>query len=261
MTRALGVLFSLVCLGAAVATMVWTHRVLGGDPRVFLQPEALAVVIGGTAAALIVSFPAGSRHGAIAALVGLVRRPAPPADDLVATFVTLAYTARRQGWSAIEGEIARMKDPFLARALTLTTSGLGAAVVRDTLDVESRVAAEHDEEHAQVLDAAGRYAPTLGLLGALLALLRAAQLAPWSAAMTAAIGAAVVSVVYGIGLSNLICQPLAARLRARARATARCRDLTIRGVLALGDGAAPSVVEERLSGYLSRGRSPLADVA
>jgi len=261
MTRAIGVFCSLASLGAAVAAMAWTHRFMGGDLRLFLQPEALAVVLGGTAAALIVSFSLRSRTGAMGAVLRLARRRTPPADDLVPMFVAFAYTARRHGWGAIEGEIGRMKDPFLARALTLTVTGHAPDVVRDTLEIESRVSGERDEEHAQVFDAAARYAPTFGLLGALLGLLRAAQLEAWSAGVSSALAAALVAIVYGVVLASLICQPLAARLRARARAAARCRDLTIRGVLVLRDGASPSVVEERLSGYLSQGRSPLAQVA
>ena len=73
--------------------------------------------------------------------------------------------------------------------------------------------------------------------------------------------AALVAAVYGVGLASLVFQPLATRLRARARVDARRRGLTIHGVLALRDGASPSAVEERLAGYLQRGRLPLANVA
>jgi chemotaxis protein MotA len=261
MRRLVGGLATLLSLALAFGAIAWTHRLMGGDLRLFIQPEALAVVLGGTTVAVLISFPSRARHGAVAHALGLARRRISPVDDLVQVFVALAYTARRQGWAAIEGEIARMKDPFLARALTLTVSGLEPEAVRETLEAESRVAHERDEEHAQVFDAAARYAPTLGLLGALLALLRAIQLQAWSTDMARAGGAALVAIVYGVALASLICQPLAARLRARARAHARCRDLTIRGVLALRDGAAPSVVEERLSGFLQTSRGSLANVA
>jgi chemotaxis protein MotA len=252
---------SATVVALAVAGIAWTHRLMGGDLRMFLQPEALAVVLGGTAVALFVSFPSGVRSGAISGVSDLVRRRTPPADDLVPVFIALSYTARRQGWGAIEGEIARLQDPFLARALTLTLSGMSPDVVRETLDVESRVSGERDEEHALVFDAAARYAPMLGMLGGLLGLMRAVELTSWSAGMSQGLAAALVAIVYGVALAILICQPLAVRLRARARANARCRDLTIRGVLALRDGAAPSVVEERLAGYLQKGRGPLAVVA
>jgi chemotaxis protein MotA len=145
--------------------------------------------------------------------------------------------------------------------LTLTVSGMAPEMVRDTLELESRVSAERDEEQAQVFDTAARYAPTLGILGGLLGLMRAVQIPSASAGMAQGFGAALPATIYGVALAVLVCQPLAVRLRARARANARCRDITIRGVHALRDGAAPSVVEERLSGYLQKGRGRLAVVA
>lgn len=263
--RTIRALVSVAGLGALLAGIAWTHQWMGGDLRLFAQPEALAVVIGGTVVALLISFPARARAGALSGVAELLRRRGAPVDTLVPIFVALAYTARRQGWTAIEGEIARMQDPFLARALTLSVSGLSPDVIRETLDVEARLAAEREEEQAQVFDAAARYAPTLGLLGVLLGLMRALELdairASWSVGMAHGVAAALVATVYGVALASLVFQPLAARLRGRARVNARRRDLTIHGVLALQDGAPPSIVEERLSGYLQRGRLPLANVA
>jgi chemotaxis protein MotA len=124
------------------------------------------------------------------------------------------------------------------------------------------VTAERQEEHALVWDAAARFAPTLGFLGALLALMRLVELPTWSAGLPHSLAAALVAAVYGIAVSSLVCQPLATRLRAQARVSALRRDLTIHGVQALRDGAAPSVLEERLAGYLQRHKpAPLADVA
>jgi chemotaxis protein MotA len=258
--RALGGTAGLALLFAGVA---WTHQWMGGDLGLFAQPEALAVVIGGTVVALLISFPARARRGALAGVADLTRRRGAPVDTLVPIFIALAYTARRQGWAAVEGEIARMQDPFLARALTLSVSGLAPDVVKETLEVEARISAEREEEQAQVFDAAARSAPTLGVLGGVLGLMRALELAPasWSGGTAHGVAAALVAAVYGVGVASLVFQPLATRLRARARVNARRRDLTIHGVLALRDGASPSVVEDRLAGYLQRGRLPLANVA
>jgi len=259
--RILRALVSVAGFGLLLAGIAWTHRWMGGDLREFVQPEAIAVVVGGTLAALFISFPRRSRSGALAAALNLARHRGVPVDTLVPVFIALAYTARRQGWAAIEAEIARLQDPFVARALSLSVSGLPAEVVRETLDVEARIAAEREEEQAQVFEAAARSAPTLGVLGGLLGLMRVIEQTAWSAAAAQGVAAALVAAVYGVGLASLVFQPLAARLRARARVNAQRRALTIDGVLALRDGAAPSVVEERLAGYLQRRRTDLASVA
>lgn len=254
-------LLGLAGLAIGLGVIGWAHVSLGGDLGTFVQPEAIAVVCGGTLAALLVSFPAAALRSAVAGLVDLaVRRPAP-LDTLVPAFMGYARKARRQGLMAIEHDAARARDGFLARALTLSASGLSTEVVREALDLEARVCAEREEERAQVVEAAAGYAPTLGIAGAVLGLMRVMQQFS-QAGVGDGIAAAFVATLYGIAIANLLCLPLATRLRARARVDALRRDLVIDGVLTLRDGASPSVIEERLAGYLSLHRPPaMADVA
>lgn len=237
-----------------VVAVGWAHVSLGGSPWLFLQPEALAVVFGGTLAALLVSFPGETLRAAVASVWTIGRPVSPPLELLVPAFMSYARTARRQGLQAVEQEAERANDAFLVRALTLSASGLPVQVVRETLEIEARVSAARDEERAQVLEAAAGYAPTLGIVGAVLGLMRVMQHFTGSASIGSGIAAAFVATIYGVGAANLLFLPLATRLRARARTEALRRELVLDGVLALRDGASPGVVEERLAGYLKPAR-------
>jgi chemotaxis protein MotA len=241
---------SIVGLGLGALVVGWAHTSMGGDLRIFAQPEALAVVFGGTAAALLVSFPGRALRGALAGVRDLLQRPAP-LETLVPAFIGYARKARRQGLAAVERDIEQMGDTFLARALSLAVSGLPVQVVREAIEIDARVIAEREEERAQVLEAAAGYAPTLGIVGAVLGLMRVMQHFSSSAGVGAGIAAAFVATVFGVGAANLVFLPLATRLRARARQDALRRELVIDGVLALRDGASPGVLEERLAGYLN----------
>jgi chemotaxis protein MotA len=223
---------------------------MGGELGVFLQPGALAVVFGGTFAALLVSFPVPALRGAVAGVGDLVRRPMS-LDALVPAFMGYARKAKRHGLMAVEHDIERAPDGFLQRALSLSVSGLSVQIIREALDLEARVAAEREEERAQVLEAAAGYAPTLGIVGAVLGLMHVMQNFSGPDGVGAGIAAAFVATVYGVGAANLVFLPLATRLRTRARLDALRRDLMIDGVLALCDGASPGVLEERLAGYLN----------
>jgi chemotaxis protein MotA len=239
----------------------WAHVSLGGDLRMFAQPEALAVVFGGTLAALLVSFPADVLRAALADVVTLAGRGPAPLELLVPAFMKYARTARRQGLPAVEQDAAQATDAFLVRALTLSAAGLPMDEVRETLEIEARVFADAAEVRAQVLEAAAGYAPTLGIVGAVLGLMRVMQQFSATDAVGAGIAAAFVATIYGVGAANLIFLPLATRLRAHARVESLRRELVINGVLALRDGATPGVVEERLSGYLRPARAALSEVA
>jgi chemotaxis protein MotA len=250
-----------VGLALGVAVIGWAHVSMGGDIRLFGQLEALAVVGGGTLAALLVSFPSTALHSAIVGVADLVTRRPPSLEGLVPAFIALARKARRQGLMAVEHDAARAEDGFLARALTLSASGLTVEVVREALDLDARVCAEREEERAQVLEAAAGYAPTLGIVGAVLGLMRVMQHFS-GGSVGEGIASAFVATIDGVALANLVFLPLATRLRGRSRVEALRRELVIDGVLALRDGASPSVVEERLAGYVRQDRpAPLAEVA
>jgi chemotaxis protein MotA len=242
---------------SGVAVVGWAHVSLGGDLRLVAQPEALAVVFGGTPAALLVSFPARTIAGTVTGIWRLAWRRPAPLDLLVPAFMRYATIARRQGQPAVEQEAAREKDAFLARALTHSVSGLPVPLVREALDVDARLCAEREEERAHVLDAAAGYAPTLGIVGAVLGLMRVMQHFSTPGGIGQGIAAAFVSTIYGLAAANLLFLPLATRVRARGRADALRRELIVDGVIALREGASPRIVEERLAGYLHQDRPPV----
>ena len=244
-----GVGLAGITLGVGV--VAWAHVSMGGSLRLFVQPEALAVVFGGTMAALLISFPGDMIRGAIAGALSIGRKAPAPLELLVPAFMNYARTARRQGLAAVEQEALQAKDAYLVRALTLSASGLPVELVKETLEIEARVTAEREEERAQVLEAAAGYAPT-----------RVMQHFDATVGIGPGIAAAFVATVYGVGAANLVFLPLATRLRAAARTEVLRRDLVIHGVLALREGASPGVVEERLAGYLRPARpSVLPEVA
>jgi chemotaxis protein MotA len=249
-------------LMAGVTIIGWAHVSMGGDLRLFLQFEALAVVFGGTVAALVVSYPAEAIRGALGAVLHLADRSSVPAEQLVPTFIGFARKARRHGLASVEHEVATAGDTFLARALSLSLSGLPIPVLRESLEIDARVLAERDEQRAQVFEAAAGYAPTLGIVGAVLGLMRVMQQFSSTAAVGSGIAAAFVATILGVGSANLVFLPLATRLRAKGRRDAIRRELVIDGVLALRDGASPGVLEERLAGYLNLNRpAAVAEVA
>lgn len=236
-----------------ISVVAWAQVSMGGTLSMLFQPEALAIVFGGTAAALLVSYPWPILVRAGRAVVELYRHHERDSlEDLVPAFIGYADKARRYGIRAVENEIETAENDFLARALALSVTGLPAETVRQALEIDARVCAESDEERAQVLEAAAGYAPTLGILGAVLGLMQVMERLSGAPGLGSGIAAAFVATIYGVGAANLVFLPLAMRLRARARVDILRRELMIDGVLAVHDGSAPSLVEERLAGYLKR---------
>src|SRR5579871_5483057 len=238
----LGLLLGIGVVAAAQLTN-------GGDLRTFAQPTAILVVFGGTAAALIVSFPWTSLRGAVRAARLAFSSPPPVADVLVPTFIRFAQKARREGLMALESEIEVTSDPFLARALSVTVSGLPQDLVRQTLEIDSRSLTNRDDELADVFEAAAGYAPTLGIVGAVIGLMGVMRHLSSFGGLGAGIAAAFVATIYGVGAANLIFLPIATRLRVRGRGETLRRELMIDGIVALHDRLHPSLLEDRLTGF------------
>ncbi len=240
-------LLSLVLI-AAVVVLAWMAE--GGQLRALMQPTAALVVFGGTAAALLLSFPVPQLRRTGRAIRTAFRRMPEPELELVNRFEQYAVRVRRRGVASLEPEIAGVTDPFLSRALGMVVDGVAVQDIRHALTTFNDASQDADDDCALVLETAAGYAPTLGILGAVLGLIRVMESLATPAAVGAGIAVAFVSTVYGVGSANLVLLPLAARLRANSRSAALARDVVIEGSVVLRQAQHPRVVEAHLAGFV-----------
>lgn len=222
----------------------------GGRMRALLQPTAALVVLGGTAAALMLSFPFPVLVRTWRAIRSVLRVTPEPERALVTKFEQYAVRVLRKGVLAIESEISTTQDPFLKRALGMVADGVDASGLRDSLTMFSHAQEDGDEECALVLETAAGYAPTLGILGAVLGLIRVMENLGTPATVGSGIAIAFVATVYGVGVANLLLLPLASRLRAVSRTAALTRELIIEGSVILQGRVHPRLVDAYLAGFI-----------
>ncbi len=233
----------------------------GGALRTLLQPTAALVVFGGTFAALLMSYPLPVVGATLRAVRRTFDAPNEPDHQLVSRLTELALRARRKGIGALETEIDSVRDPFLSRAIELATDGFRAPEVRRLLETDSHTRESHDSEPADVLEAAGGYAPTFGILGAVLGLIHVMENLAAPGKLGAGIAVAFVATVYGVGSANLLFLPLATKVRAHARAAAVERELIIEAVSAIQQNTHPRFIEQHLAAYLRDHRASAKGVA
>lgn len=238
----------LACTIAVVAGSQWLE---GGALRSLLQGSAALIVFGGTAAALFVSFPIDTLRRTFAAVSRVFVAGSPADIELVARMTRYAVRAKRRGLLALEQDLRELDDPFLSRALELVIDGHEPEAVRHALDIDTRTREEADEENAAVLESAAGYAPTFGILGAVLGLIHVMENLAAPSKLGAGIAVAFVATVYGVGSANLLFMPLATRIRAIARADALGRAVIIEGVSAIRAGVHPRIVEQQLMAYIA----------
>lgn len=243
-------LSTIAALGLIAFVVFAAQTFEGGRLQALLQPTAALVVLGGTAAALMLSFPFPVLARTWRAVRTVIRITPEPERTLVTKFEQYAVRVLRKGVLAIEPEIAVAQDPFLKRALGMVADGVAADGLRESLTTFSHAQEDGDEECALVLETAAGYAPTLGILGAVLGLIRVMENLGSPATVGSGIAVAFVATVYGVGVANLLLLPLASRLRSVSRTAALTRELIIEGSVILQGRVHPRLVDAYLSGFI-----------
>jgi chemotaxis protein MotA len=241
-----------VLIGALVGIgfVLGGHGLEGGRVQSLLQGAAAVIVFGGTLGAVMLSFSLRDLKQSVTSLRHLVVDDAPPADGTVALIGRFALRARKEGILSLEDDAERTSDPFLRRALALAIDGTNSTTLRAMLEDEIASREEAEEVPARVYEAAGGYAPTVGILGAVLGLINVMENLADPSNLGSGIAVAFVATVYGVGSANLIFLPIASRFRARAQRNARRREAVLEGVMAIQEGLNPRLIDQKLRGLL-----------
>jgi chemotaxis protein MotA len=242
---------SLIGLPLGVAMIVGGHVLEGGKLGSLLQGAAALIVFGGTLGAVLLSHPMPDVREAWRSLRYVFVDDLPSSSHLLDAIGRLAIKARKDGILSLEDELDSLADPFMRRGLRLAVDGTNPTALRNMLEAENDGREEYETAPARVYEAAGGYAPTVGILGAVLGLIHVMENLSDPGKLGAGIAVAFVATVYGVGSANLILLPIAAKLRGRALRRARRREVILEGVLAIQEGQNPRVIDQKLRGLLA----------
>jgi chemotaxis protein MotA len=241
-------LTSIVGIPLALGMILAGQFLEGGHVQSLVQLTAALIVFGGTLGAVLVSFSPAEMRRAAASLRDVFTEPVESAEADIDKLLGYAVRARKQGIMTIEDELEKEPDRFLRKGLALAVDGTNPHVVRDMLTLESESLEEKEEVPSRVFESAGGYAPTVGILGAVLGLIHVMENLNDPTKLGSGIAVAFVATIYGVGAANLLLLPIATKLRQRARHAASRRMLVLEGILAIQEGLNIRLIEEKLRG-------------
>ncbi len=218
----------------------------GGRLGQVVQPTAALIVLGGTLGAVLVQFPHAAVRQAVRALRTAFAHGTGEVRSRMEQIARYGLQAKRLGLVSLDPELKKIDDLFLRKALMLAIDGVPARQAREILELDSITQEEQEERAARVWEAAGGFAPTVGILGAVLGLIQVMQHLDDVGRIGQGIATAFVATLYGVGFANLLFLPVAGKLRGRARDAERLRELTLEGVLAIAEGASTRMLRERM---------------
>ena len=224
----------------------------GGKLSQILQPTAALIVVGGTVGAVLLQFPLATVITAARDLKIVFFEPHSQAKDEISRLTKLAQKARREGIISLDSELPGITDPFMRRALMLAVDGTESTELRGIMQLELDATAEAEDELPRVYEALGGFAPTIGIIGAVLGLIQVMQHLDKMEQVGRGIAVAFVATIYGVGFANLIALPIAGKLRHRLRFRQIIRELTLEGVVSILEGINPRMLEAKLNGFIQQ---------
>jgi chemotaxis protein MotA len=251
---------SFLGIALAVGGIAGGLTLEGGQIAQILQPTAALIVFGGTAGAVLLQFPLATVGAALARLKGVIAEPRSDARRTIDELVSYSTQARRDGIVSLDETAQRIEDPFLRRSLLLAIDGTEPTELRRMMELELQNQAEQDDKIPHFFEAAGGFAPTVGIIGAVLGLIQVMQRLDNISEVGKGIAVAFVATIYGIGLANLFCLPAAGKLRIRIREEHNQREMILEGVLSILEGLNPRLLESKLAGFIPEAKQRAATV-
>jgi len=240
---------SVIGLALALAGILAGRVLEGGTIGALIQPAAFAVVVVGTCGAVLLQsgMPTFMRGMRMARWVF-----SPPKEDLHALAVDIrswSTIARREGLLSLERQLGVVNDPFIGKAIRLVADGIDPGRVREILDMEISSFERRERQAAKIWEAAGGYAPTIGIIGAVLGLIHVMENLSDPGRLGSGIAVAFVATIYGVGLANLVLLPIANKLKAIISDQVARQEMMADVFFSIASGDSGRVIQERFSAY------------
>ena len=241
---------SIFGLVLSLAAILGGQLLEGGHIGSLLQVTAFIIVGGGTIGAIMLqSSPAVFLRGA-KMVKWVFKPPLAEPEQLIQQVVGWSNTARKGGLLALEPLLAEMADPFVRKGLQMLVDGAEPEMLREALDLEIASFEEHHRQGAKVWESAGGYAPTIGIIGAVMGLIHVMENLSEPAKLGGGIAVAFVATIYGVGFANLLFLPVANKLKAVVGLEVMMREMTIEGLVSIANGENPRAIENKLQGFI-----------
>ena len=237
----------------ALVAILGAMMMEGGNMGQVTQLTAAMIVIGGTAGAVLVQFPLNVFLAALKGVMGVFMHKGADSEKLVAQLVEFANKARKSGIVSLDSDLGKVDDPFLKQGLMLAVDGTEPSELRKIMQHEIDNKSEIEEKIPQVFESAGGFAPTVGIIGAVLGLIQVMQHLDNIDEVGKGIAVAFVATIYGVALSNLFCLPAAGKLKIRHKEELMVKEMMLEGVVGILEGLNPRMIETKLRTFLAHG--------
>lgn len=241
----IGIVLAIIAVGVGMV-------IKGASLASLLNPAAILIIFVGTAAALFIGFSMEEiKKFPLLLKMTFQKQQLPSKVALIDLFVDLVSLSRREGLLALESKVDEMEDTFMKNGMRMIIDGNDIEFVRDVLMEEISAMEERHRTGALLFTQAGTYAPTLGVLGAVVGLIAALSNLNQVEALGHLISAAFVATLLGIFSGYVLWHPIANKLKLRTKKETQIKLMMLEGLLSLQEGNSPIAVKQKLFVFLT----------
>jgi len=243
-------ILSILGVFLGFAAIIGRNFLEGGHLASLINLPALIIVLGGTLGATFLHFSPGVIFHSIKISWLIIKPRKVQLKSQIDKVVKWSTLARKEGLLGLEIIVEKESDSFAKKGLQLLVDGNEPEVIRDCLELELNTLEHIELQAAKVYDAMGGYAPTIGIIGAVVGLIQVMQNLTEPELLGRGIATAFVATIYGIGLANLLFLPIANKLKFQAHVLLQTKEMMLEGITAIAEGENPRNIELKLSGYI-----------
>jgi chemotaxis protein MotA len=243
-------LISVAGLLLGITAIIGGQVLEGGHIGSLIQPTAFLIVIGGTMGAVLLQSSLNTFFKGVRMLAWIFMPPKLDAPGMVEQLSRWSHLARKEGLLSLENQMDTLEEGFFRKGLQLLVDGAEPERLRDVMDVEIGFFESEMKQGARVWESAGGYAPTIGILGAVMGLIHVMENLSDPSKLGSGIAVAFVATIYGVGSANLLFLPIAKKLMANISRLVAFRELYVDGLIGIANGDNPRIIESRLQGYV-----------
>lgn len=236
----------IIGFAALIGGFLWD----GGQISGLMQVTAAVIVFGGTIAAIIISFPANRLKLIPKAIKLAFTSPKEDIHEIIDEISAMSSVARREGVLALEKRTQNSKHQFLSEGIQLVVDGTEQGVLKQILEYEMDATEKKYEGYAKIFEAAGGYAPTMGIIGTVMGLIHVLVSLKEPDALGSSIALAFTATLYGVASANLIFLPIASKIKARGEDKLNEMEMIVEGVLSIQNGEHPLLVRRKVESFV-----------
>lgn len=243
---------TLLGLGLGLVALLVGMVLKGAELSSLNNPAAFVIIIIGTCASVCMAFPMNDlkKLGKLFRIV-FKQQKLMPREQVISLFMDWATVTRREGLLALEARVDEIEDPFLRTGMRMIIDGNDQEFVRDVLLEDIAATEERHRAGAQIFSQAGMYAPTLGVMGAVVGLIAALSQLNDIDHLAHAVAAAFVATLLGIFTGYVLWHPISNKLKRLSKQEIELKLMMVEGLLSIQSGVSTIAIQQKLAVFLT----------